>query len=229
MSLYAIGDLHLSNYVNKPMEVFGSHWTKHDEKIKEHWIRTVKDGDTVLIPGDISWAINMKEAMPDLKWIEDLPGKKILLKGNHDYWWSSISRLNSSFNTMEFLQNNYFTYEDYAICGTRGWLSPNNNSFTSQDEKIYHREVHRLRLSLETAKQDGYTKIICMLHYPPTNELHEPSLFTKTFKEYNVNTVIYGHLHGKDFYRYSLHGNHDGITYHLVSCDYLDFKLFKIL
>ena len=229
MSLYAIGDLHLSHYVNKPMEVFGSHWKEHHERIKKDWLARVKDSDTVLIPGDISWAINMTEAMPDLKWIEDLPGRKVLLRGNHDYWWSSVSKLNESFHRMEFLQNNYFTYEDYAICGARGWISPNKNNFTSQDEKIYNREVNRLKLSLQKAREDGYTKIICMLHYPPTNELHEKSLFTETFREYGVEIVLYGHLHGKDYYKYSLQGVHDEINYHLVSCDYLDFKLFKVL
>ena len=229
MALYAIADLHLGNYVEKPMGIFGENWVDHDKKIKKNWLETVKEDDTVLIPGDISWAINMKEALSDLKWIEELPGEKILLKGNHDYWWSSISKLNSSFHRMKFLQNNYYTYEDYAICGTRGWITPNKNKFTLQDEKIYHREAHRLGLSLETAQRDGYKKIICMLHYPPTNELYEESLFTQMFKEYNVETVVYGHLHGEDYFNYSLQGEHDGINYYLVSCDYLDFKLHKIL
>ncbi|SDK08459.1 metallophosphoesterase [Natronincola ferrireducens] len=228
MALYAIGDLHLSNDVDKPMDVFGEHWTMHAMKIKENWLRKVKSDDTVLIPGDISWGMNMEEATKDLQWIEALPGKKILLKGNHDYWWGSISRLNNSFNNMEFLQNNFFTYEDYAICGTRGWICPNPYRFTKQDEKIYHREIHRLRLSLDAAKLKGYNKIIGMLHYPPTNDLQQTSLFTEAFEAYNVDTVIYGHLHGEESYEGGLQGVHQGISYHLVSCDYLDFNLFRI-
>ncbi|AKL96255.1 phosphohydrolase [Clostridium aceticum] len=228
MALYAIGDLHLSSKVDKPMDIFGPQWTMHHEKIREDWCKKVKSEDTVLIPGDISWGMNMEEAMEDLNWIETLPGEKILLKGNHDYWWGSIKKLNNTFKTLKFLQNNFFAYEDYAICGTRGWSSPNSNKFTQQDEKIYHREVHRLKLSLEGAKKSGYTKIICMLHYPPTNEQHEPSLFTEICEEYNVHMVIYGHLHGEEFYDTGIKGLYNGIHYHLVSCDYLKFQLYKI-
>ncbi|AOY78495.1 metallophosphoesterase [Clostridium formicaceticum] len=229
MALYAIGDLHLSSKVDKPMDIFGPQWTMHHEKIKEHWYNNVKQEDTVLVPGDISWGINMEEAMEDLKWIEALPGKKILLKGNHDYWWSSITKLNDTFATLKFLQNNYFAYEDYAICGTRGWISPNGNKFTQQDEKVYYREVHRLKLSLDSAKKAGYTKIVCMLHYPPTNEQHEPSLFTEVCEEYGVSMVIYGHLHGKESYDAGVKGIYHGIPYYLVSCDYLEFQLYQLL
>ncbi|SET15857.1 hypothetical protein SAMN05660297_01536 [Natronincola peptidivorans] len=228
MALYAIGDLHLSNYVDKPMDIFGPHWENHHEKIRQSWWDTVRAEDTVLIPGDISWGMNMQEAMADLQWIEKLPGKKILIKGNHDYWWSSISILNSTFSNMHFIQNNYFVYEDYAICGTRGWITPNSNKFSQRDEKIYHREIHRLRLSLEAAKAAGYKKYIGMLHYPPTNDEKEPSLFTEVFKAYDVEIVVYGHLHGEDAYGAGLMGPHNETTYHLVSCDYLDFQLLKI-
>ncbi|MCC5909956.1 MAG: metallophosphoesterase [Clostridiaceae bacterium] len=229
MALYAIADLHLSIHVDKPMDIFGHHWQDHHIKIKNNWCKLVKDEDTILIPGDISWGINMEEALEDLKWIEDLPGNKILSKGNHDYWWGSISKLNRTFKTMKFLQNNFFTYKEYAICGTRGWNSPNNIKFTAQDEKIYLRENQRLKLSLEVAKKQGYEKIICMLHYPPTNEKFEPSLFTETLQEYKVDIVVYGHLHGKDSYDIGLKGIHQGIKYYLTSCDYLDFNLLKLL
>ncbi|KAB3531627.1 serine/threonine protein phosphatase [Alkaliphilus pronyensis] len=229
MALYAIADLHLSNSTDKPMDIFGSHWFLHHEKIKENWCNNVAIEDTVLIAGDISWAMNIEAAKADLNWINQLPGKKILIKGNHDFWWSSITSLNSLYEDIHFLQNNFYTYEDYAICGTRGWLSPNKTKFTQQDEKIYQREVHRLILSLEAAKKEGYSKIIVMLHYPPTNEDFEASLFTKTLEEYNVERVIYGHLHGVDSFKAGLQGIHRGVEYHLVSCDYLDFKLLKLI
>ena len=229
MALYAIADLHLSNYVNKPMDIFGPHWARHDEKIKEDWLSRLKDEDVILIPGDISWAMNLQEAMIDLKWIAQLPGRKILLKGNHDYWWASISKLNNIFPNMNFLQNNFFPYKDYAICGTRGWVCPNSKKFTQQDEKVYQREVKRLKLSLEEAVKTNFKKIIVMLHYPPTNDEFEASLFTEVIKAYDVEIVVYGHLHGKDAYDAGLKGEHDGIIYHLVSSDFLDFRLLKIL
>lgn len=229
MALYAIGDLHLSSHVDKPMDIFGPQWIRHHEKIQEDWCSKVNEKDTVLIPGDISWGMNIQEASSDLKWIEKLPGDKILLKGNHDYWWNSISKISTAFPTMNFLQNNFFTYGDYAICGTRGWICPNNKKFTQQDEKIYQREVHRLKLSLEEAQKSKFYKIIVMLHYPPTNDLLEASLFTELLKTYNVEMVVYGHLHGEEAYAGGLQGEHEGITYHLASCDFLDFKLLKLL
>ncbi len=229
MALYAIGDLHLSNHVGKPMDVFGDNWVKHDDKIKKDWCNRVKEGDTVLIPGDISWAMNFDEARGDLEWIEELPGSKILIKGNHDYWWNSVSKLNSSFKNLYFLQNNFFNYKDYAICGTRGWTCPNDKRFTQHDKKIYYREVNRLKLSLDKAVMANYEKIIVIMHYPPTNDEFEPSLFTEIFKTYGVETVVYGHLHGRESYGMGLQGRHDGTSYHLASCDYLDFKLLKII
>lgn len=229
MALYAIGDLHLSNHVHKPMDIFGSKWVGHDDKIKKDWLINVKEEDTVLIPGDISWGMNIEEAKPDIEWISELPGRKILLKGNHDYWWSSISKLKATFPTIDFLQNNFFTYKDYGICGTRGWISPNDKKFTKQDEKIYLREIHRLTLSLEAAKKANCEKIIVMLHYPPTNDEFETSLFIDTFQKYNVEMVVYGHLHGEEAYDAGLKGEHGGITYHLASCDFLGFKLLKLL
>ncbi|KXZ39158.1 hypothetical protein SAMN05661008_01147 [Alkalithermobacter thermoalcaliphilus JW-YL-7 = DSM 7308] len=229
MALYAIGDLHFGKAVNKPMDIFGDNWDNHTQKIIDNWKKTVNNDDTVLIAGDISWGINLNEAMPDLQDIHNLPGKKILVKGNHDYWWATITKLNKLFDDMKFLQNNYYIYKDYAICGTRGWICPNKNKFDEEDEKIYKREIQRLRLSLDMAKKDGFEKIIVMTHYPPTNDDLEESEFTKTYKQYNVKKVVYGHLHGKEFFKYALEGNKDGIDYTLVSCDYTDFKLVKIM
>ncbi|SCY27173.1 metallophosphoesterase [Alkaliphilus peptidifermentans] len=229
MALYGIADLHLSNSTDKPMDIFGNHWFLHHEKIQRDWCQRVNSNDTVLIAGDISWGMTMKEAIIDLDWINQLPGRKILIKGNHDYWWNSISSLNNLYKDMEFLQNSYYTYEDYAICGTRGWLCPNKYKFTQHDEKIYNREVHRLTLSLESAKKAGYERTIVMLHYPPTNESYESSLFTQTLETFNVEKVVYGHLHGDDSYNAGLQGLHNGIEYHLISCDFLNFTLLKLL
>ena len=228
MALYAIADLHLSKSVDKPMDIFGENWKDHDEKIRSDWCKRVGPNDTVLIAGDISRAMHFREAKADLKWIGELPGRKILIKGNHDYWWKSISKLRDAFNNIEFLQNNFFSYKDYAICGSRGWVCPNDKKFTQHDEKIYKREVHRLKLSLEAAEKHNYKKKIVMLHYPPTNDKFEPSQFTELITNYGVEVVVYGHLHGPEGFGAGIEGQHNGISYHLVSCDFLDFKLLKI-
>lgn len=228
MSLYAISDLHLALNVDKPMDVFGQHWYMHHEKIKNNWLAKINEEDTVLIGGDISWSMNIGEGMEDLKWIHELPGRKIIIKGNHDYWWTSITKLNKLYEDMHFIQNNFFTYEDYAICGTRGWICPFGERFTQKDEKIYLREQIRLKLSLDAAKAAGHKKIIAMIHYPPTNERYEDSAFTDIFKEYSVEKVIYGHLHGPSLTKV-LEGERDGIEYIMTSCDYIDFNPIKIL
>lgn len=228
MALYAISDLHLALNVDKPMDIFGQQWYKHHEKIKENWKEKITNDDTVLIAGDISWSMKHDESKDDLDWIDSLPGRKLIIKGNHDYWWSSISKLNSMYKETKFIQNNFFNYKDWAICGTRGWICKGSDKFTAKDEKIYDREQIRLRLSLENAKKSGYKKIICMMHYPPTNERFEDSGFTELFKEFNVEKVIYGHLHGKALGRV-LNDEREGIEYILTSCDYIDFNPIKLL
>ena len=157
-----------------------------------------------------------------------MPGKKIISKGNHDYWWNSISKLNSLYEETNFLQNNHYVYKDYAICGTRGWICPGSDKFTEKDKKIYLRELIRLRLSLDSAKKEGFEKFIVMLHYPPTNEKFEESDFEKIFKEYGVETVIYGHLHGNALGRV-IEGDRKGVNYIMTSCDYIDFNPVKVL
>lgn len=228
MALFAISDLHLSSTSEKPMDVFGDKWYKHDEKIKENWLKSINDQDTVLIAGDISWSMKMEEGKEDLEFIHNLPGRKIFIKGNHDYWWTSITKLNSLYDDMDFIQNNFFSYEDYAICGTRGWVTPSSSKFTAHDKKIYDRELIRLRLSLDLAVKANFKKIIVMVHYPPTNEGFNDLGFIDIFKEYNVEKVIYGHLHG-----YGLNnvfeGIKDGIEYMLTSCDYINFDPIKIM
>lgn len=228
MALYAISDLHLAFDLDKPMDIFGEKWVKHEEKIKKNWENTITEKDTVLIAGDISWAINEKESSNDLKWIDELPGKKIISKGNHDYWWGSITKLNSMYENTKFIQNNFYSYNDYAICGTRGWLCPGTDKFTEKDEKIYSRELIRLRLSLEAAKNAGYNKFIVMIHYPPTNEKFDESGFLDIFKEYKVEKVIYGHLHGPGLSKV-FEGVYEDVEYIMTSADYIDFDPIKIM
>lgn len=227
MAIFAIGDLHLSFGTDKPMEVFGAHWEAHYDKIKLDWCEQVTDDDVVIIPGDISWAITFEGAKIDLDWIESLPGKKILFKGNHDYWWVSKTKMDPCYKTITFVHNGYASYGNLAICGTRGWTCP-GEAFTAEDEKVYKRELLRLENSITQAKRDGYTEILGVLHFPPTNEKKEPSGFTALFSKYEVKKVIYGHIHGKSNFRGALNGLYNGTEYILTSCDYLSFKLFTL-
>lgn len=229
MSLYAISDLHLSFFKNKPMDIFGNNWRNHAEKIKNNWDNIIKKDDIILIPGDVSWAKNLQEFKPDINYLHNLNGKKVILSGNHDYWWSSTNKLNDLYEDIVFIKNSFFSYKDFAICGTRGWLCPHDTYFTNHDEKIYKREVNRLILSLESAKEKGYNKFIVMLHFPPTNDKKENSKFVDVINKYNVKKVIYGHLHGENSFYTSLLGIIDSKEYILVSSDYLNFIPKKIM
>lgn len=229
MALYTISDLHLGFNVEKPMDIFGDKWKNHCDKIKENWLSKITDDDMVLIAGDISWSLKEEDSKYDLDWIDELPGKKIISKGNHDYWWNSISKLNSMYENTKFLQNNFYVYEDYAICGTRGWICPGSDKFTTKDEKIYKREIIRLKLSLDAAKKQGFKKIIVMLHYPPTNEKFQKSDLVNIIEEYGVEKVIYGHLHGPVLQGKLLNGVWDGVEYILTSADYIDFNPKRLL
>lgn len=232
MSIYAISDLHLSFSTNKPMDIFGDNWENHDKSIKENWLKTVEEGDTVLLPGDFSWGINFEEAKPDFEYLNKLPGKKIMLKGNHDYWWGTVNKIKefieiNNFKNMDILYNNSFLIENKIICGTRGWTILGNDE---ENEKIYRRELLRLELSLKDGIEkfgDDKDIIVCM-HYPPTNnELKENSEFIQIMKRYNVKKCIYGHLHG-EAHKEAIEGNIVGIEIKLVSCDYTDFKLILL-
>jgi uncharacterized protein len=228
MALYAISDLHLAMDGSKPMDIFGENWIGHDQKIRENWENIINNEDSVLIAGDISWSVKMKEGMKDLDWINTLPGKKFIVRGNHDYWWEKITKLNKLYANIKFIQNNFFTYEDYAICGSRGWSCPGGENFTIHDDKIYKRELLRLELSIDAAVKAGYKKYIVMLHFPPTNEKFEDSGFTEIFKKYGVEKVIYGHIHGPSL-KNAFTGNRDGAEFILTSCDYIDFAPIKIM
>ncbi len=226
MSIYAIGDLHLSNFSNKTMDMFGEHWHNHWLKIQESWKKKVSNEDLVLVPGDISWAMTVNEAVMDLEEIGALPGEKIILKGNHDYWWKSLSKIKeASHKSIFYLQNNSYEYGDYVICGSRGWNVPGSKEFGAKDKTIYEREIIRLRLSLDSVKSDKEKLVI--MHYPPYNDKCEFNGFIDVLLEYDIKEVIFGHIHGKGLWNLK-EGNIFGINFTCVSCDYLNFDLKKI-
>jgi len=230
MKVYAISDLHLSINNPKPMDIFGPVWDNYLDKIIKDWNKKVDDDDVVLIPGDISWAMKLKDAWDDLKFISNLKGKKIIIKGNHDYWWSGISEIRNGLDENVFaIQNDAVKFGNVIFCGTRGWNIPEGAYKTSQDEKIYNRELIRMELSLKSARalvQEG-DKIIVLTHFPPMNIKCEKNAMTKLFEEYQVSAVVYGHLHNfdkgakKSFVK-------NKIKYYLTSCDLVDNKLTKI-
>lgn len=225
--IFGIADLHFDSIGDKSMDIFGENWIDHENKIINNWINIVKDDDLVLLPGDISWGLKLEDAYGDLIKIENLPGRKIILKGNHDYWWQSLSKINNlGLKTIDFLQNNSFIYENIAIVGTRGWFSIDENS-DSHHKKIFARELNRLRLSLDSIKESP-GKIIALLHYPPFNSNMESNEFVDIMKEYGVHTCLYGHLHAEG-HRYVVEGDRDGIEFHCISSDYIDFIPKEIL
>ena len=231
MRLFAIGDLHMSGGDDKPMDIFGPQWDRHFFHIRENWLNLVRDEDVVLVPGDISWAMQLQDAAEDLVEIGRLPGRKILCKGNHDYWWNSISRVRSVVPpSITVLQHSAADLKDFVVCGTRGWMIPTKDTpLGAQDEKIYLREAERLRLALDAAAgmADG-RPLIAMMHYPPLLEAETDTLFTSILEEYRVHTVVYGHLHGAGI-QIGFNGEHNGIRYHLVSCDSIGFCPKEIL
>ncbi|QNL45691.1 metallophosphoesterase [Oscillibacter hominis] len=226
MALYAIGDLHLSLAVNKSMEVFGGGWANYVERIQQAFSQLGPDDVTVLC-GDTSWGISLEEAAEDFRLIDSFPGKKLLLKGNHDYWWNTASKMKSFFEregitSLEILHNNCFFYGDYALCGTRGWFFEEDQK--AQDAKVLNREVGRLETSLQAA---GDRKKLCFLHYPPLYQGYQCPEILKTLQEYQVAECYYGHLHGAS-HRLAIQGSRFGTDFFLVAADYLGFIPKKI-
>lgn len=220
--IYAIGDLHMDHTGQKPMDVFGEKWLDHENNIMNKWKDIVKSDDLVIVPGDISWALKIDEAIGDLERIDMLPGIKVMIKGNHDYWWTSLSKLNGlNLKSMFYLQNNAFIHGDYKIAGTRGWIPRDSDGFSENDEKVFQRELLRFRMSLEYGKKTKET--IATIHYPPFNIDLSPNEFVDIMKDYGVKTCIYGHLHA-DGHKYAVEGNISGIDFHCVACDFIDFK-----
>lgn len=229
MSIWAIGDLHLSGHQPKPMEIFGTHWTNHWENIQAFWAQNVTEADTVLLAGDHSWAMRLTEAVIDLAEIGRLPGNKVLVRGNHDYWWDTVTKVNRVLPAdMLAIQADFVTREHYAVCGTRGWLCPNEQGLSAADMKIYQRELGRLEMALTKARQQGHTRLIVLLHYPPFNEIQQSSGFSTLMEKFDVKHCIFGHLHGGAALK-NFDGCHNGVNYHLVACDFLNFQLKKIL
>lgn len=225
--IFGIADLHFDSIGDKSMDIFGGNWINHENKIINNWINIIDKDDLVLLPGDISWGLKLKDAYEDLMKIEKLPGKKIIMKGNHDYWWQSLSKINNlNLETIDFLQNNSFIYGDTAIVGTRGWIAMAEN-VDSHHKKIFVRELNRLRLSLDSI-QGSPKKIIAMLHYPPFNFDNEANEFVDIMEEYKVDICLYGHLHAEG-HKYIVEGNIRGIDFHCISSDYIDFIPKKIL
>lgn len=223
MAIYAISDLHLSfSNKDKPMSVFGEKWEGYEEKIKKDWLEKVSSEDIVILSGDLSWATYIEEAKEDFQFVNNLPGKKIILKGNHDYWWTTTKKMNefiqqNKFEKINFLYNNAYDLGDYVLAGTRYWDYDEN---TEDNDKIFNREILRAKLSLDDAKRIAPEKpIIFTTHYPPDHKI------VKALSEYNIAIWIYGHIHTK--YEENL-VDISGIKTFLTSCDYLDFKLLKI-
>lgn len=228
MGLYVIGDLHLSLSTNKPMDIFGDVWKGHTEKLKESFSQ-LKGDDTIILCGDTSWGISLDEALADFQFIDALPGKKIILKGNHDYWWETASKMNAFFEkhdlkTLRILHNNAYFYGDYAICGTRGWFRDEETADMKHNQKVLNREVMRLETSLKAA---GDREILCFLHYPPMYYGYECSEVMQMLQKYHVKACYYGHLHGPS-HKKAIEGQRMGINFSLIAADYLRFQLKKI-
>lgn len=231
MSIFAISDLHLSMApgTEKPMDIFGSRWNNHAQRIKENWLKCITDEDTVVIPGDISWGLKLEEAAYDLDWLDSLPGDKIIIKGNHDLWWSGISRLNSMYGSITFLQNTALCIENagtdgrsICICGSRGWITPDDEDYTEADDKIYKRELLRMRASLVSAEEKNADEIIAFMHFPPASSPQCYSGFMQLFEEFGIKRVYYGHIHGEEGFRKTMQGVFYGTEYRLISADYLN-------
>jgi len=231
MRIFAIGDMHLAGGTLKTMDRFGDHWRDHDHKIFDSWERLAQDDDLLLIAGDTSWAMRLDEALPDLNRIGGMRGRKLMLKGNHDYWWESLAKMRRVVDpSINFLQASSIIINRIAIAGTRGWMCPNDSFFEEQrDRKIYEREVGRLRAALDSlkGKADGYDQLIVALHYPPTNDRHEPSGFTELIDQHKAEACIYGHLHGEAI-KTALVGLRQRTNYQLVSADAVAFTPVEI-
>ena len=227
MKVFAIGDLHLSGAVDKPMDIFGPAWENHAEHIAEEWRSLVREEDLVLLPGDFSWAMHLKDALVDMAFVAALPGTKVMIRGNHDYWWNSVTQVRSALpKGMHVLQNDCVSFGNIHIAGTRGWTCPGSMNFLPEDQKIYEREVMRMGLSLSALPKEGVR--IAMLHYPPFNENRAPSGFSEALERANIRLAVYGHLHGRSC-RSGFEGVRNGVEYILVSADHIGFAPRLIL
>lgn len=224
MALYVIGDTHLSLSSNKPMDVFGGNWEGYVDKLRAGFAQVLPE-DTVVLCGDLSWAMSLEEGAADFAFLDALPGRKLLLKGNHDYWWTTAAKMSrffqeNGFTTLNILHNNCYAYGDYALCGTRGWFYEE-----SGDQKVFLRELIRLEASLKAA---GERRKLCFLHYPPCYQGYACAEIMDLLERYQVERCYYGHLHGGS-HRLAVEGRYGAVEYHLTSADYLGFRPQKIL
>ena len=227
MALYAIGDLHLSLNAEKPMDVFGGAWEGYMEKLKSGF-SVIKPDDTTVLMGDLSWALDLDGARYDFAWINEIPGRKVILKGNHDYWWSTAAKFqafcaDNGFEQMHILNNNHYEYEGFAICGSRGWFYEEERS-SDHDEKVFKRELIRLEASLKSA---GDLPKLAFLHYPPRYKGYTCDEMLEMLARYQVRYCFYGHLHGAS-HGLALEGQWDGVEYKLLSADRLNFQPYRI-
>lgn len=232
MKVFIIGDLHLSFSTNKPMDIFGDGWKDHHEKIRENWEAMVGPEDLVFINGDFSWAMGLKQADADFAFLQRLPGKKVISKGNHDYWWGTMNKMKGfleekGYDTIDFLHNNAYLVGDTAICGTRGWFVDEGDT-TGQNQKVFQREVQRLATSLQAGKDLGAKELIAVLHYPPLYPGYRCDEIIETMERFGVKHCYYGHLHGPS-HRKAVTGEREGIYYHLTSCDATGFAPVLVL
>lgn len=228
MALYAIGDLHLCLGAPKPMDVFGGAWVGYMEKLREG-MSVIRPEDTTVLMGDLSWALDLEAAKADFAWINEIPGRKIILKGNHDYWWSTAAKFQrfcqeNGFTDMFVLNNNCYEYDSYAICGTRGWYFEEQKS-SAHDEKIFRRELMRLEASLKAA---GEKPKLVFLHYPPRSKGYECPEILELLRRFEVRRCFYGHLHGSS-QRIAVEGMWDGTEYALLAADFINFRPLKVL
>ena len=228
MALYAIGDLHLCLGAQKPMDIFGGNWVGYMEKLEKE-LSVITPEDTLVLLGDLSWALDLSSAAADFRWIDQIPGRKIILKGNHDYWWSTAAKFynfceENGFTNQYILHNNCYTYDDWAICGSRGWFYEEQRS-GEHDEKVFRRELIRLETSLQQA---GDKEKMVFLHYPPRYKGYTCEEILRLFEKYGVRRCFYGHLHGAS-HNLALEGLWDGVEYRLVSADFLNFKPFSVI
>lgn len=234
MAVYGISDLHFSFMeqvditnletvrVAKPMDIFHSRWQQHYRQIWENWQRLVKPDDTVLLAGDTSWGMRLEDTQWDFDFLHRLPGQKVLIRGNHDYWWQSLQKINAFLpSDFSLLQNSCLSIEGKAVCGTRGWVTPGSKGFGEEDEKIFQRELLRLEMALFQGKKTGLP-LVAMLHYPPCNEKNERSAFIELMADYGVEQCVYGHLHEVKAEK-ELLTEAWGMKFSLLSCDYIDF------
>jgi predicted phosphohydrolase len=231
MSLYVIADLHLCFCdPSKTMSIFPG-WENYQERIEQHWRELIKPEDTVVIPGDISWGMSLQQAAPDFRFINELPGEKIILKGNHDYWWTTMKKMEDflaqeQFATIKILHNNHYRYENYGICGTRGWVNGTDTKDV-QDEKVLKREVQRLEMSIQSALKEELEPIVFM-HYPPIFATNFNYDILDVLYRYKIKLCYYGHIHGRSAHELCVMNTYDDIDFHLVSGDYLQFVPEKI-